>query len=214
MTQRTKKKISTAEKSIPPIFSVKYRGIAILSVSARDLHSALHLNHGCMSWIHSRIQKSRLLDGREYFPARIRVSQGQWHEDYYLPLSTAKALCMLEGSGVAAFVRRGLIEIEQKINRLTPLVTLKKTGHNARVDQRAWYWTIRKLESMFSNGVLFQPGEMYQAATKINQEISEELDQALRKEFSYIKKRGAERSHYIEQWKPEFAKLLSVESNE
>jgi len=96
------------------------------------------------------------------------------------------------------------------INRLTPLVTLKKVSHNTRVDQRVWYWTIRKLELMFANGVLFQSGEMYQAATKINKEIGEELDQALRKEFSYIKKRGAERSHYIEQWKPEFAKLLPV----
>ena len=49
---------------------------------------------------------------------------------------------------------------------------------------------------------------------QVPQEISEELDQALRKEFSCIKKRGAERSHYIEQWKPEFAKLLPVESSE
>jgi phage anti-repressor protein len=213
VVDRTRKKRET-DDSIPPVFSVKYRGKAILSVSARDLHSALHLNHGCMSWIHSRIQKSRLLDGREYFPARIRVSQGQWHEDYYLTLSTAKSLCILEGSGVSTFVRRGLIEIEQKINRLTPLVTLKKVSHNTRVDQRVWYWTIRKLELMFANGVLFQSGEMYQAATKINKEIGEELDQALRKEFSYIKKRGAERSHYIEQWKPEFAKLLPGESSE
>jgi len=51
VVDRTRKKRET-DDSIPPVFSVKYRGIAILSVSARDLHSALHLNHGvCRGYI-------------------------------------------------------------------------------------------------------------------------------------------------------------------
>jgi hypothetical protein len=161
------------------------------------------------------MQKSRLLDGREYFPSRIRSSQGEWREDYYLPLSTAKSLCMLEGSGIAVFVRRGLVEMEQKlVNKSKPMVRLRKVGHDEILDNRVWYWTLRKIEMMLANGVSLEPGSLYQLAMNISGEVEEDIKRDLCGEFSHEKAKAIERSHYIEQWTPEFARLMSGETRE
>jgi len=202
-----------------PLFSVKQRGLGVLSVSARDLHAALKLRGrpSYEEWINSKIVAHRLLDGRDYVSSRIRIGQGCWLNDYFLMLSTAQALCMSEGYWAGGAVRKSLVETEMKISRKHQLhqqSQSKRDDVHLLMDQRALYWSHVKLEMLLATGMTYAHGELHANVLKSADALLEEITKDLKTELSSGKISQNDRRLYVENWKPAFALVIAAELHE
>ena len=202
-----------------PLFSVKQRGLCVLSVSARDLHATLKLRGrpSYEEWINSKIVAHRLLDGRDYVSSRIRIGQGCWLNDYFLMLSTAQALCMSEEYWAGCAVRKSLVETELKINRKHQMYLQsqsKRDDVQLLMDQKALYWSHVQLEALLAIGVRYPRGEIHNSVIHTAGMLLKEITKDLKTEQSSGKISQKDRRLFIENWKPAFASLIPGNSHE
>ena len=85
-------------------------------VNARDLHTGLGVGRDFSNWIKDRIEKYGFIEGSDFTPDLAKSTGGRPSIDYYLSVSMAKELAMVENNEKGREVRQYLIKIEQAWN--------------------------------------------------------------------------------------------------
>jgi anti-repressor protein len=89
------------------------------SVSARELHTVLGVGRDFSTWIKDRIEKYGFLEGRDYSPDLGNRSDGlpgKPRQEYFLSLSMAKEIAMVENNEAGRHIRQYLIKVEEAWN--------------------------------------------------------------------------------------------------
>ncbi|UNE55274.1 antA/AntB antirepressor family protein [Bartonella machadoae] len=101
-------------------------GDTVQTVNARELHVFLEIGKDFSTWITDRINKYNLLENQDFVCSPILGSKGRGghnRKDYYLTLSVAKELSMLENNKKGREARLYFIECEKLAKQVvTPQV--------------------------------------------------------------------------------------------
>ncbi len=87
-------------------------------VSARELHTFLHIKSKFADWIKNRINKYHFEEGTDYSKILEQLVRGQKQYDYLLTLSMAKELCMVENNEKGRQARLYFIQAEKTLRQL------------------------------------------------------------------------------------------------
>ena len=82
-------------------------------VSARDLHASLSIGRDFSTWIKERIEKYEFIEGKDFSPKMGKSTGGRPTVEYYLSLSMAKELAIVENNEKGRQIRQYLIKVEQ-----------------------------------------------------------------------------------------------------
>ena len=85
-------------------------------VSARDLHASLSIGRDFSTWIKERIEKYEFIEGKDFSPKMGKSTGGRPTVEYYLSLSMAKELAIVENNEKGRQIRQYLIKVEQAWN--------------------------------------------------------------------------------------------------
>lgn len=98
------------------IESREISGVAVQTVSARVLWGFVESKAQFSDWIKSRIEKYGFVEGEDYLVQKIVNNQsgGRPTLDYYLTISTAKEVAMVENNDKGRQVRRYFLECERR----------------------------------------------------------------------------------------------------
>lgn len=96
----------------------KIGGKTIQTVNARDLHEFLGVKSEFRNWIKNRIDDYDFYDGSD-FTTTVKKYRGGERKDYFVTLSMAKELCMVERNEKGKQARKYFIECERKLQSLS-----------------------------------------------------------------------------------------------
>ena len=105
-------------------------GNAIETVSARELHSFLESKQDFSTWIKNRIEKYEFVENQDFIKLHKKMElskTGQVAIEYYVSVSMAKELAMVENNEKGKQARKYFIECEKKLNS-TPSTPVQVVG--------------------------------------------------------------------------------------
>ena len=105
-------------------------GNAIETVSARELHSFLESKQDFSTWIKNRIEKYEFVENQDFIKLHKKMElskTGQVAIEYYVSVSMAKELAMVENNEKGNQARKYFIECEKKLNS-TPSTQVQVVG--------------------------------------------------------------------------------------
>jgi len=98
----------------------------IQTVDARDLHEKLEIGRDFTTWIKERISKYDFVEGIDYLmsiPQNGGKPQGgRPQTEYFITLSTAKELCMVENNEKGKEIRKYFIRVEEEYKKRNSLL--------------------------------------------------------------------------------------------
>ena len=100
------------------------------TVNARELHSFLESKQDFSTWIKNRIEKYEFVENVDYLLHKFmeQTPSGAKHKiDYFVSVSMAKELAMVENNDKGREARRYFIECEKKLNS-TPSTQVQVVG--------------------------------------------------------------------------------------
>lgn len=112
----------TIEQNMPIAQAVGVVALKIITlddtqcVSARDLHASLSIGRDFSTWIKERIEKYEFIEGKDFSPKMGKSTGGRPTVEYYLSLSMAKELAIVENNEKGRQIRQYLIKVEQAWN--------------------------------------------------------------------------------------------------
>lgn len=91
-------------------------------INARELHKALNCNTKFADWIKRRIMQYEFIENREYI-CFLKFEKAEKYgnkttKEYYLTISMAKELCMVENNEIGKRIRHYFIEIENRYRQI------------------------------------------------------------------------------------------------
>ena len=105
-------------------------GNAIETVSARELHSFLESKQDFSTWIKNRIEKYEFVENQDFIKLHKKMENpngGRPSHEYYVSVSMAKELAMVENNEKGSQARKYFIECEKKLNS-TPSTPVQVVG--------------------------------------------------------------------------------------
>ena len=105
-------------------------GNAIETVSARELHSFLESKQDFSTWIKNRIEKYEFVENQDFIKLHKKMENpngGRPSHEYYVSVSMAKELAMVENNEKGSQARKYFIECEKKLNS-TPSTQVQVVG--------------------------------------------------------------------------------------
>ncbi len=87
-------------------------------VNARELHSFMESGQKFADWIKNRIEKYDFKEGKDFFLTLGKSHSGRPSKDYYLTLSMAKELAMVENNAKGKEARAYFINAEETLQSL------------------------------------------------------------------------------------------------
>ena len=105
-------------------------GNAIETVSARELHSFLESKQDFSTWIKNRIEKYEFVENQDFIKLHKKMENpngGRPSHEYYVSVSMAKELAMVENNEKGKQARKYFIECEKKLNS-TPSTPVQVVG--------------------------------------------------------------------------------------
>ena len=93
-------------------------GVAIETVSARELHSFLESKQDFSTWIKNRIEKYEFVENQDFIKLRKKMElskTGQVAIEYYVSVGMAKELAMVENNEKGKQARKYFIECEKQL---------------------------------------------------------------------------------------------------
>ncbi|MCZ2158902.1 antA/AntB antirepressor family protein [Bartonella sp. 220] len=113
-----------------PISEQTFGQETVQTVNARELHAFLEIGKDFSNWITDRIKKYNLLENQDFVWSPNLASKGRGghnRKDYYLTLSVAKELSMLENNKKGREARLYFIECEKLAKQVvTPKIDYSK----------------------------------------------------------------------------------------
>lgn len=135
---------ASAFADLIPVISGQIGGHETNIVSAKALHKELGVGRVFSSWIISRIDEYEFIADRDFFvfdssnlmnqslnieqltPERVLIpKRGRPEKDYYLSLSMAKELAMVERNEQGRAIRRYFIQCEEALQLTAPAIAAK-----------------------------------------------------------------------------------------
>lgn len=120
----TDSNVVSPNNELVKITQAKFGADEVNAVNARDLHKALESKQDFSTWIKNRIEKLRLVQGRDFLLHKIMeqankgVSGGGHNKiDYIVAIDIAKHLAMIEMTDKGHQVREYFIECEKKLKK-------------------------------------------------------------------------------------------------
>jgi phage antirepressor YoqD-like protein len=98
-----------------------YEGDGGRLVNARELHEFLQSTWQFANWIQDRIERFGFTEGREFLRESVKTpTGGRPRIEYWLKVSMAKELCMVENNEQGKRARTYFLEMEERAKQMTP----------------------------------------------------------------------------------------------
>lgn len=99
-----------------PVITADIGPRIVNAVNARDLHAYLQVGRDFSTWFKDRVEEYGFIEGEEYSPVlgNIPTGPGKPRIDYFVTVSMAKELAMVERTDKGREVRRYFIACEEK----------------------------------------------------------------------------------------------------
>jgi phage anti-repressor protein len=94
-------------------------------VNARELHKFLESRREFAHWIKYRLERYSFLEGDDFLIVLAKSTGGRPAIEYFLTISTAKEIAMLENNQKGRQVRRYFIECENRIKAAYSVINVK-----------------------------------------------------------------------------------------
>ncbi|WP_345097107.1 antA/AntB antirepressor family protein, partial [Bartonella acomydis] len=123
----------------------------VQTVNARELHAFLEVKRDFSNWIKDRINKYDFKEERDYILtlAKIGERQNVVLKEYYLTLSVAKELSMVENNKKGREARLYFIECEKRAKQVaTPQINLANALENPLTIKQLLLESINQLEDL------------------------------------------------------------------
>ena len=105
-----------------PLHSQTINGNAVETVSARELHSFLESKRQFADWIKNRIEKYEFVENQDYVSLHKKMEReigGTVRTEYFVSVSMAKELAMVENNDKGKQARKYFIECEEQLKEQT-----------------------------------------------------------------------------------------------
>lgn len=110
---RTKNPPTSRVAPLIPITDCDFSGQNAPAVNARELHSFLGVRSNFRDWIRNRINDFEFVENHDFSTIAKNLATGGRTKEYFLTLSMAKELCMVERSARGKEARLYFIECER-----------------------------------------------------------------------------------------------------